>query len=181
MPKKFFKRILPDLEWIRNHSHLKIFGTLHHNPNLWYLNKHSVAGAFAVGLFTAWVPLPFQMVIAAAAAIFLQVNLPLSVVLVWISNPITMAPMFLGAYTLGASLLGITPQDLDFELSIQWLNQKLNRVWQPLLLGCFIFAALSSATGYLTIRLLWRYHIIKRWQLKKKFQMRLKRFKKKSE
>ena len=78
MAKKLIRRYLPDAHKIRDHKHLRLFGTLLHDPNLWHLNRRSVAGAFAVGLFMAFVPMPFQMIPAAALAILLRVNLPIS-------------------------------------------------------------------------------------------------------
>ncbi len=164
MPRKFFKRILPDHAWIREHRHLKIFGTLHHHPSLWHLNRRSVAGAFAVGLFVAWIPLPFQMVIAAAAAILLRVNLPLSVVLVWISNPVTIPPLFYSAYKLGAWMLGVPPQPVEFQLSLSWFNQQLDSIWPPLTLGCLTAGTVSALLGWATIRLVWRWRIISQWR-----------------
>jgi len=55
----------------------------------------------AVGLFCAFVPLPIQMLLAAAAAIIFRVNLPISVGLVWITNPVTIPPMFYFCYKVG--------------------------------------------------------------------------------
>ena len=82
MPRHLIKRYSPDHEKIRNHKHVKVFGKLLHDPNLWHLNRRSVSGAFGVGLFWAMIPMPFQMIAAAATAIGLRTNLPLSVVLV---------------------------------------------------------------------------------------------------
>jgi uncharacterized protein (DUF2062 family) len=164
MLKKSIKRIMPDHQMIRNHKHLRIFGALLHDPNLWHLNRRSVAGAFAVGLFMAFVPVPFQMVLAAAAAIVVRVNLPLSVVLVWITNPLTMAPMFYGTYKLGAWLLNRTPHHFEFQLTFEWLGHELGSIWQPFLLGCFVAGLASAILGYTVIRLLWRWHIVRAYQ-----------------
>lgn len=141
---------------------LHLFGDLLHNPNLWHLNRRSVAGAFAVGLFTAFMPIPFQMVLAAGIAIVSRVNLPISVILVWISNPLTMPPMFYSAYKLGQWLLGRTPGKFDFELSMAWLTTDFANVWKPFLLGCLLLGAVSAMAGYATIRLYWRYLIVQR-------------------
>jgi len=164
MPKKLIKKFMPDHKTIREHRHLQIFGKLLHSPRLWHFNRHSVSGAFAVGLFCAWIPLPSQMIIAAAIAILVNVNLPLSVALVWFSNPVTMPPLFYGAYKFGAWILGTPAIPFDFVLSMDWIMNKLNAIWEPFLLGCFLFGAISAIGSYVVIRLLWRYHIIKQWR-----------------
>ncbi len=155
---------MPDAETIRTHKHLKIFGTLLHNPFLWHFNRKSVSGAFAVGLFCAFIPLPFQMVIAAAIAIVVKVNLPLSVALVWLSNPVTMPPLFYAAYKFGALLLGEDVHHFDFVLSMDWILTELSLIWKPFLLGCFSFGAFFSLSAYYSIQFLWCRHIKNQWK-----------------
>lgn len=167
MPKKYFKRIMPDHNTIREHKHLQMFGTLLHDPNLWHLNRRSVSGAFAVGLFVAFVPIPFQMLLAAALAIPLRVNLPLSVALVWISNPVTMPPLFYGAYLLGARVLNRPEQPFTFELTWEWLGSGLMHIWEPFLLGCFLVGTAAGILGYVLVRLFWRWHVVKHHRLRK--------------
>ena len=60
---------------------------------VWHLNRRSVAGGVAVGLFVSWLPLPLQMVFAATIAAVMRVHVPVSVVMVWFSNPLTFAPV----------------------------------------------------------------------------------------
>jgi uncharacterized protein (DUF2062 family) len=160
MPKHLIRKITPDHEKIRNHKHLKIFGALLHDANLWHLNRRSAAGAFGVGLFMAFVPLPSQMLLAAAAAIPLRVNLPLSVALVWITNPLTIPPMFYFAYWVGTLVLGQPPQSIEFELTWECLVEGLGGIWQPLLLGSFICSVISATVGYFGVRALWRLHVV---------------------
>jgi len=167
MPKRFIKKISPDPDKLKQHKHLSFFGEWLHIPNLWHFNRRSIAGAFALGLFCAFIPVPFQMVIAAAGAILFRVNLPVSVLMVWVSNPVTMPPMFFACYLLGAWILGTPPQDFNFELSWQWLSESLAHIWEPFLLGCLIAGTFSSVLGYFSIRLLWRFHMISRWKNRK--------------
>ena len=167
MPKKLIKRFLPHRNSVKNQKCLQMFGTLLHSPNLWHLNRRSVAGAFAVGLFVAFVPLPIQMILAAGGAILFSVNLPLSVALVWITNPLTIPPMFYGAYLVGDWLLGGTGGDFSPQLSFDWLMYGLANNWQPFLLGCLICATIASILGYTAIRLYWRHHVIKEWNKRK--------------
>ena len=166
MPRKFFKRFLPSPQSIRENRSLSIFGTWLHEPNLWHLNRRSVATAFAIGLFFAWMPVPFQMVLSAGFAIFLRANLPVSVVLVWITNPFTIPPMFYFAYLVGTWIVGEPPVDFSFELSFDWLQHELESSWQPFLVGCFTMASLSSITGYFLINAIWRYSVLSRRAIK---------------
>ena len=161
MPKKFIRKFLPDPHKIREHKHLKIFGTLLHDPNLWHLNRKSVSLAFAVGLFFMWMPVPSQMILAAAVAILVRSNLPISVALVWISNPVTMGPMFFFAYKFGAWVLDMPHGDFHFELSMDWLMTEMLAIWKPFLMGCLTFAVISALAGFFTMRLLWRLHIVR--------------------
>ena len=162
MPKRFIKRYLPDHHKIRNHKHLRFFGQLLHDPNLWHLNRRSVSGAFSVGLFSAFVPVPFQMVLGAAGAILWRVNLPISVGLVWLTNPITMPPVFFFCYKLGTWILGTSLHEgITFELSFRWIMEELSTIWQPFLLGCVVMGALGAVLGNLLMRLLWRLHVLR--------------------
>ena len=163
MIQKRLRKFLPHRDSITGNKALKIFGTLLHNPNLWHLNRHSAGRAFAVGLFFAWIPVPFQMVLAAGAAIIIHGNLPLSIALVWITNPITMPALFFFAYKIGAIILGVN-KPFNFSLSIDWLTDTVHDIWQPLLLGSTICAVVSSVVGYFGIKAIWRYFIIKAWR-----------------
>jgi len=164
MPKKFLKRLMPDHKMIREHKHLQIFGKLLHNPALWHMNRRSVSRAFAIGLFFAWVPVPFQMVLAAGGSILFHGNLPLSVALVWLTNPVTMPPMFYGAYKLGAFVLGEEIQHFDMELSWEWISHEMTVIWEPFLLGCAIIGITSSIVGYFGIRYAWRRAALHKWR-----------------
>ncbi len=170
--KKFFKRSLPHPIHIKSHPTLQFFGELLHDPNLWHLNRRSLAGGMAVGLFIAFVPVPIQMLLAAALAIWFHVNLPLSVSLVWVTNPITIPPVLYFAYKLGTILLNIPRQEIEFTLSQEWFFQTLGYSWQPLLLGCFVLGTLSALTGYLLVNLLWRLQVTRLWQTRREERLK---------
>lgn len=164
MPRKLLRRVLPAAHKLRGHRNLRIFGGLLDDPNLWHLNRASVALAVAVGLFMAFVPVPFQMVLAAAGAIVLGCNLPVAVAMVWVTNPVTMPPIFYAAYRFGAWMLGEKPGALHFEMSFHWLLNRLGAVWRPFLLGCLVMGVLSAVIGYSVIRILWRIHVVRGWR-----------------
>lgn len=168
MPRKFIQRIMPDHESIRRSRGVKLFGSLLHDANLWHLNRRSAAGAFAVGLFCAFIPVPFQMVIAAALAIPFRVNLPLSVALVWVTNPITMPVIFYLCYLLGNALIGHPEHQFNFELSWQWLGESISTIGPAFLLGCFIAGTVASIVSYFVISALWRQSVVNAWKARQK-------------
>jgi len=175
MARKLIKRYLPDARTVRNHKHLQVFGSLLHNPNLWHLNRYSVSRAFAVGLFMASMPIPFQMLPAALVAILVHANLPISVALVWVSNPITMPPFFYFCYKVGTWILQTPPQPFQFEVSWSWLVEELSHDWPPFLLGCLVVGATLSMLGYVSMRLFWRWHVLSEWEARRRRKLEVKR------
>ena len=163
--RRLLRKMLPGVREIRGRRPLRrVFGRMLLHADLWRLNRGSVAGAASIGLFMAWMPVPFQMLPAAGAAIALRCNLPVSVVAVWVSNPVTVAPMFFAAYKLGAWMLDVPPATLEFELSLRWLSGGLGEVWEPFLLGCFVMGLASAILGQMAVRLIWRAHVVVSWR-----------------
>lgn len=155
---------MPSHQKIKQQRVLSVFGTLLHDPNLWHLNRRSAAGAFSLGLFFAFWPVPFQMWLAAALAIPFRVNLPLSIATVWLTNPFTMPPIFYGAYLIGASVMGLPAQEFAFELSWDWVVQSMATIGPAFLLGCLICSVVFSLIGYFALTYLWRMSVTKAWK-----------------
>lgn len=164
MPRQLFKRYMPDPEKLKNNPSLRFLGNLIHEPNLWHLNRHSVARAVAVGLFWAMMPIPMQMFAAAFLAIPLRANLPISVGLVWITNPVTMPPVFYTNYKLGAWLLGTPAIQFPEKMSLSWILEVSTTHWQPLYAGSFVMGLLLAMVGYTCTVLYWRWWVNRNWR-----------------
>lgn len=164
MSRRILKRYSPSPKTIRENKVLSVLGEDLHKPSLWILNRSSVARAFAIGLFCAWIPFPLQTILAALLAMYYRAHLPLSVALVFITNPITIPPMFYFAYKLGSAMLGMELQAVEMDLSWHWFTSILGQIWQPLTFGCLILAIVSSAVGYFTINTIWRQGVRTRWK-----------------
>lgn len=164
MPRHLIKRYAPSPASLKRHKHLRHLGTLLHDENLWHLNRRSVSGGVASGLFWAMVPFPGQMIASALTAIFFRINLPISVALVWITNPVTIPPVFYMNYLVGTWLLGAPASVGEFKLSLEWIAAELNVIWKPLVLGSLVIAVLLSTTGYCATRLYWRWHVLRRFR-----------------
>ena len=167
MSKKLLLRFTPDREKIKGIKALEFLGEKLHRPNLWHLNRRSVSLAFAVGFWAMYTPpLPFQMVIAAVLAIYFNANLPISVALVWITNPVTWLPMYFAAYKVGALALG--QGSFEFEQFSQLFSiEKVLELGAPLLLGCFILMNAGAVAGYFGAQFLWRRAVLHKMLVRK--------------
>jgi len=159
MAKKLIKKYLPHPGIITENRWIKVLGPRLQDPGLWHINRRSFSGAIAVGVFCAFMPIPFQMLLAAITAVAFRVNILIAVPVVWISNPITIPPMFYFCYSVGAWILGTETHDFMFQLSFDWLLSEILYIWQPLLLGSLLVGTISAISSLLVAHLFWRYHI----------------------
>lgn len=171
--RKHFKRILPGHEVVHSSRWLRPFSNTLLHPRLWNLNRHSVAGAVAVGLFCGLIPGPFQMLGSAFGAIVFRINLPLALIVTFYTNPLTIVPLYLAAYEIGRLALGAKaqtvtpPPDLEWGGLIAWVGQMADwamSLGRPLGVGLVLMATLLAAVGYVTVRIAWRYWLVWQWR-----------------
>ena len=164
MPKNRFQRYLPKPSEIRQNPLLRPVAHLLQRADIWHLNRRTAAGAVFIGLFCAFIPLPAQMLIAAALALLFRCNLPISIALVWITNPLTIPPMFYFSYKLGAWLLDMQLSVDSVDLSFGWLIDNLDTIGYPLIFGSLLCGWVAGLTGFVLTRVTWRFHVITRWR-----------------
>lgn len=174
MPRKYFRKYLPSHDSIRGNRYLRFLGSALHHPHLWHLNRKSVAGGVAVGLFCGLIPGPLQMLSAALLGVLFRVNLPVAVILTWYTNPFTIVPLYYLAYKLGIFITGggssrlprMEIELLDLPLA-QWLPtliQWMASLGKPFLLGLFLLALILAVSGYLLVIAAWRAQVVFSWQ-----------------
>ena len=168
MPKNTLKMLLPSPARIREMRALSVLGDWIYASNLWHINRYSASMAFFVGFFVAFMPIPGQMVLAALLAILLRCNLPLSVSLVWITNPVTLPAIFFLAYKVGALLVDVPVREIEFEMTFHWLTHSLAAIWKPFLLGCLICGTFFGCLGYFVISQLWRWRVAYHWHRRRR-------------
>lgn len=166
--RKWIKDHLPQFSKVRDHPSLQFLGEKLHNPNLWHINRKSVPKAVSIGLFMAMVPMPFQMVPAAILAFWWGANLVISCALVWLTNPITMPPVYYFTYKLGTIILDMPFKPIPFEASIGWLWHHFHTIALPLYVGSILCGIVLAIVGNLVIRLLWRLAILRAYHKRKK-------------
>lgn len=174
MPRKIFRKYLPPADQVRAHRMVAVFGHRLQHPNLWHLNRKSVSGAVAIGLFAGLVPGPFQMLAALLLAIPLRRNLPVAVLTTVYTNPLTILPLYVLAYHYGKLLLGhhdasadISPFDFDWSHLLESTRALLDwmlALGPPLAVGLLALALTLAALGYFAVDLAWRASVLLAWR-----------------
>lgn len=168
MPRKLFKKYMPDPHKLRAHPSLRWLGDHIHNPNLWHLTRRSVSRAFLVGIFCAFLPVPGQMLIAAMLAVLATGNLAISIGLVWLTNPFTIPPIFYFTYRIGAWLLDTRIQEsIKFHWDLATLQTEIAAIWWPLLLGSLLVGVILALLSYVCIQWFWIWHVHHHWRQRK--------------
>lgn len=173
MPKKYFRKYLPHHDAIRGNRVVRWLGPLLHHPNLWHLNRRSVAGGVAIGAFTGLIPGPVQMLFAAVFSIVFRVNLPVAVLTTLYTNPVTTVPLYLLAYQIGKvfhAAPGPRPK-FDFDWGSQsWLDffpalfHWIVSLGPTFVVGLLILASTLSFLSYFAVRGLWRLWAVVQWR-----------------
>lgn len=161
--------------WIRQHlpsaDHFDRIPVFRHfkkhlsHPNLWALNRRSVAGGVAAGLFCGLIPGPFQIFGALIWGLVGKVNLPVAFVVTLYTNPLTIVPLYILAVAYGDFILGEADNKgmhplpdwswADFGGSTHALLDWMLSLGPSLAVGLPAMMTTLSILGYLAVRIAW--------------------------
>jgi hypothetical protein len=174
MPRKYFRKYLPSHESVRDNRYIGILGAALHHPNLWHLNRRSVAGGVAIGMLCGMIPGPIQMFSAAVLAVVLRVNLPVAMAATWYTNPFTIVPLYYLAYKIGTLITGEAPAvtappsiHLSLDNIGDWiwvLREWISAMGKPFVVGLCTLGAALSVASYFAVRGAWRLYIVTVWR-----------------
>lgn len=156
MPRRFFRKFAFKRHELGDSRLLRPFAKLINEPRYWGIRRRTVVPAFALGLFIAFLPFPGHPVWAMLIALAVRINVPVAFVTTFVSNPLTMGPMYLAAYHLGTYILDLEPEPFAFEMTLDWFLHTFVRYWQPMSLGGVLMGALAATIGYVVVDILWR-------------------------
>lgn len=170
--RRHLRKYLPHPDSISDNRWLRPFRSSLLHPRLWHLNRHSAAGAVAVGLFCGLIPGPLQMIGAAIGALVFKVNLPLAMFVTLYTNPLTIVPLYLVAYEIGRLAIGdnghfVPPPDLDVSNLAAWAHAAMEWMFglgKPLGIGLPLLASLLAVAGYFATKAAWRIWLIRAWR-----------------
>jgi len=177
VPRKFFRKYLPDPDAVRSSRLVAVFGGWLQHPNLWHLNRRSVPGAVAIGLFCGLVPGPLQMLAALLLAVPLRRNLPVALLVTFYTNPFTIVPLYLLAYAYGRLIIPgeqaarIEPFQMDWGnigASMEALGAWMMSLGKPLLIGIPALGLTLAVLGYFAVELAWRAYVVLAWRARKR-------------
>lgn len=173
MPRKLFRKYLAHRDVLLAKPWLAPFRHWLTHPNLWHLNRRSVAGAVAIGLFAGLIPGPFQMLGALLLAVPLRRNIPVALAVTFYTNPFTIVPLYMLAYGYGRLLLrGRWEADVvPFEWDWSDFLGSLDGLWlwtlslgKPLAVGLVALALTLALLGYFAVDLGWRAYVAASWR-----------------
>ena len=122
---KRWMRPLPRRSNIHKYPILKWFShTAYKRSYLWSFRGKAIIPSLFWGFWVAMLPIVgIQMLVVFFIALFLRANLPLIVAIQWISNPITMGPIFFANYRIGIEFLYLI--GIDYQRN-KLLNPKFD-------------------------------------------------------
>jgi uncharacterized protein (DUF2062 family) len=159
MPRRFFRKFAVKRHRLVESRLVAPFQHLLHDQKLWGIRRKTVVPAVALGTFVAFLPIPGHVLVAVFGSLLIRCNIPVAAVTTFISNPVTIGPMFYFSYRVGASLLGIKPGPFSIELSISWLGSTFASIWQPLVLGSLLVGSICAVIAYVLLDVFWRFTI----------------------
>lgn len=124
------------------------------------VHRRALARGVAVGLFVGLTPtVGLQTVLMLVACIALRANFPAAFLVSWVSNPLTMGPLYIVYALIGEAVFGGLVRSL-FEVTQMVAEALLHAVF--LGLGSLLVAAPAAALGYLISLAAHRYVALRR-------------------
>jgi len=126
---------------------------------LWRIDKRSISGGLALGLFVAFTPtIPFQMLLTVCGGLYFRVNLPIALAACWVTNPLTAVPIYTAAWRLGKYIMeNAAPAKEAFDAyNIEGKATRIIRQGFYLWTGSLIFSLVSALSANMAVRMLWK-------------------------
>ncbi|SDC63151.1 hypothetical protein SAMN05444678_104155 [Sphingomonas sp. YR710] len=152
--------------WLRPVAHRIL------EPSLWRFTRRSVPRGVALGIIVGiFLMIPgIQMGGAALLALPCRANVPVAVVMTFLSNPITTpfilySSILVGSRFMGAAVdAGTMARMIDEGAALgEWGNWLASTAAPSLVLGLFVIATIAASIGYLLAGLVWRVRIGRKW------------------
>ena len=123
-------------------------------PEYLSTNRKMVSRAVLLGLFIAFIPMPMQMLAVIAFMPLFRFNVPIGLLMCWISNPFTMPPIYYIEYLTGSFLLGTSIEPV--EMSLDWFSNNIDAIFIPLYSGALFYSVTISLSAFWLLNFIWK-------------------------
>jgi uncharacterized protein len=137
--------------WLARHPRLEAFltrtGSLH-------VDEYAVARGVAMGLLVGLTPtMGLQTVLMLLGAILFRANFLAAYAVSFVSNPLTMAPLYFAFHELGEAVLSWLPISMP---QVASLEDHIVADAKAMLIGSLLIAVPAALSGYALTLALWR-------------------------
>lgn len=165
--KVLLKKWLPTDADLQKYPYLQLLMKKLRYAEIWRVDRRSIAKGIAAGLFVCYLPLPFQMLLAALLACLCRANLSIAILMTWVSNPLTFVPINLFICQVGAWVLGVRYTLPKTYVALDWTHESVKMFAHDLyywffslgkvyVVGLPIVSVGSALLGYAFVQLSWR-------------------------
>ena len=123
-------------------------------PEYLSTSRRMISRAVLIGLFIAFIPMPMQMAAVLLFVPFVKFNVPVALAMCWLSNPVTMPPMYYMEYLTGSFLLGMKPEPV--QMTLEWFKNNLDNIFIPLYFGTAVYSIFGSLLAYFAVNYFWK-------------------------
>ncbi|QOP46103.1 DUF2062 domain-containing protein [Sulfurimonas paralvinellae] len=135
-------------------------------PEYLSTSRKMISRGVLIGLFIAFIPMPMQMAAVLLFVPFVRFNVPIALAMCWLSNPITMPPMYYMEYLTGSFLLGIQPEPV--QMTLEWFKDNMGNIFIPLYFGTAMYSIFGSLAAYFLVNYLWKLSVHRDRKLNRK-------------
>jgi len=153
------RELAPSREQLEANPWLRGLAPYLADPKLWCWSRRGVALGVAIGLFIGFLIPLAQILLAAAAAVFLRANVPVAAAGTLVTNPLTVPPIYYAAYHLGTWVTGSPATAMVSWADPLSILESLGSIGVPLFTGLAITASFAAAASYLLISQAWIWRV----------------------
>lgn len=167
-----FRKYSPTREQLARNKYMAPFAHRFLLPELWRFTRRSVPRGVALGIFAGFVVPLGQIFLAAFLALPARANVPLAVLVTFVTNPFTFPFWAVGANRVGDFILkldkagtgGVARDEMNSGRYSWFLDlfDGLGPVVLETVFGFVVMAVVGAAIGYVLSSFVWRYMVARR-------------------
>lgn len=123
-------------------------------PEYLSANRRMISRGVFIGIFIAFIPMPMQMAAVLLFMPLVRFNVPIGLAMCWLSNPLTMPPMYYMEYLTGSFFLGM--QVAPVEMTLEWFSENIDNIFIPLYTGTLFYSVIGSISAFWAVNHFWK-------------------------